>query len=31
MSEQQFFKQKGFQLPKTCKKCRNKRRELYYM
>ena len=31
ISEQQYFKQKGFQLPKTCKKCRNKRRELYYM
>ncbi|WP_235991737.1 RQC-minor-1 family DNA-binding protein [Metabacillus schmidteae] len=30
ISEQKFFKQKGFQLPKTCKKCLEKRKELFY-
>lgn len=28
VGEQQFFKQKDFQFPKSCKKCRNKRNDL---
>ena len=30
VAEQQFFKQKRFQLPKTCKPCLKKRKELFW-